>query len=110
MLRNYADRALVGIGDRTVSWAIRAILAGHDMIIVEGGSAITYRVFEGLLAAASRRNRTGTLLRSRIGESYERIVAFKEARREALTKTVDVPGQTVRDLVWKAAALEDRTP
>jgi hypothetical protein len=108
MLRNYADRALVGRGE--ISWAIQAILAGHDMIIVEGGSATTYRVFEGLLAAASRRGETGRLLRSRIEESYERIVAFKQAERASLTRTADVSADTVRHLVYEAAALENRIP
>ncbi len=108
MLRRYADKALVGTGDQTVTWAIRSILAGHDMIIVEGGSATTYRVFEGLLAAASRRSKTGRLLRSRIGESYERIVAFKREQSAALTETVEVPAPELRDLVWQAAALEEQ--
>ena len=67
MLKNYADSrsspadpgpGFAGI-DETARWAMRAILAGHDMVIVEGSAAQTYHVFEGLLTVACGGTPTG---------------------------------------------------
>ncbi len=118
MLRNYADRRVLGdeqargssragalggpgncLADKAADWALRAILAGHDMVIVEGSAAITYGVFTGLLSAACAGTDTGAHLRRRIEESYRRIERFKDARREELSRHIEVPIQDIRAAV-----------
>ena len=100
MLRNYADRSVLAGGpsgpeiagiDQTAVWAARAILAGHDFIIVEGSAAQTDRAFNGLLDTACRRTEIGALLRARIHESAARIARWKQEHRATLQRQVDVP-------------------
>jgi len=105
MLRNYAEKSVLGTDiaapainpkiDETASWALRALLAGHDLIIVEGSAAITTRVFEGLLRIACGNTETGKQLRERIERAYERVVRFKEAREELLRRQAEVPAAAI---------------
>lgn len=108
MLRNYADRGPLARGvptaglsglDEAAAWAARAILAGHDMVIVEGSAAQTVRVYEGLLAAACGPSAQGAALRARIEESVSRIARWKAERREPLRRVVDVPLSSVERLI-----------
>jgi beta-glucosidase-like glycosyl hydrolase len=108
MLKNYTDRAALAGGpspretagiDQTALWAARAILAGHDMVIVEGSAAQTMRVFDGLLALACSGTTLGNSLAARIQESWARISAWKEARAEQLRRTVDVPVSTIQAVI-----------
>jgi hypothetical protein len=108
MLRNYADTKMVspipgdpdapGI-DRTSSWALRAILAGHDFIIVEGSAALTYRTFQGLLAVACSNASVGQELRLRIEESYRKIERWKQVHEAFLRREVDVSAAAVTTVV-----------
>ena len=111
MLKNYADRSVLAGGpsgaevagiDETAVWAVRAILAGHDFIIIEGSAAQTVRAFDGLLAAACRRTDIGALLRARIHESAARIARWKQDNRASLLRQVDV---TMSDINAVIAAL-----
>ncbi len=104
MLRHYADRSVLAGGpsgpeiagiDETAVWAARAILAGHDFIIMEGSAAQTDRAFKGLLDAACRRTEIGALLRARIHESAARIARWKQAHRATLQRQVDVPSSAI---------------
>ena len=108
MLRNYADTKMIspvpgdpdvpGI-DRTSSWALRAILAGHDFIIVEGSAAVTYRTFQGLLAVACSDTPVGQELRTRIEESYRKIADWKQERDATLRREIDVPAGVITAVV-----------
>lgn len=53
--------------------AVRAAVAGTDMILVTGSEASTSAVYDALLTSAS----AGTILRSRLEASYARILALK---------------------------------
>ena len=108
MLKHYANRGVLAGGvpgagfaglDEAAAWAARAILAGHDMVIVEGSAAQTVRVFEGLLAAACGPSPQGAALRARIEESSARIARWKENRRAALRRVVDVPPAAIQNLI-----------
>jgi beta-glucosidase-like glycosyl hydrolase len=108
MLRNYADRTMLSGGaagketagvDQAALWAARAILAGHDMVIVEGSAAQTTRVFDGLLTLACAGTTPGNALAGRIEQSWERIVKWKAGQAAALRRTVDVPGPTVQSII-----------
>ena len=108
MLKNYTDRGPLARGvpmtgfaglDETAAWAARAVLAGHDMVIVEGSAAQTVRVYEGLLAAACGPSQQGAALRARIEESVARIARWKAERREPLRRVVEVPLSSIRLLV-----------
>lgn len=108
MLKNYADRSMLTGGpagadvsdmDETAVWALRAILAGHDMIIIEGSAAQTYRAFEGLLAVACRDTALGRALRARIDEAWRKIAGWKEKRGAALRRVVDTPASAVQAMI-----------
>ena len=99
MLRNYADRRPFAGGvpprdfagiDPTAAWAARAILAGHDLVIVEGAPWQTVRVCEGLLTAACGSSPADRELRRRILESAARIARWKHGREAELRRTVEV--------------------
>ena len=98
MLRNYADRRPLAGGvpagdfagiDPTAAWAARAILAGHDFVIVEGSPYQTVRVWEGLLTAACGASAADQELRRRILESAARIARWKSEREAELRRTVE---------------------
>jgi len=105
MLKNYSDRSafagevppadFAGL-DEAAAWAARAILAGHDLVIVEGSAAQTVRVFEGLLAAACHASPRARELRTRVEESSARIARWKKERETALRHVVDVPLSAVQ--------------
>ena len=108
MLRHYKDRTAFAGGpagpdaaglDQTAVWALRAILAGHDFVIVEGSPAQARRVYNGLLLAACRATPQGERLRDRIEESYGKIVEWKRAHAFALRRQVDVPVSTIGDVI-----------
>jgi Glycosyl hydrolase family 3 N terminal domain len=108
MLKNYADRGPLARGvpmtglaglDETAAWAARAILAGHDMVIVEGSAAQTVRVYEGLMTAACGPSAQGAALRARVEESIAKIARWKEERREPLRRVVDVPLSSMQLLI-----------
>ncbi len=102
MLRNYADRSMLGHAPSqlarlapTAAWAARAILAGHDFVIVEGSAGQTARAFRGVLAAACSGTPLGNELADRIEGSFERIRRFKMDNEALLSRQVDVPPSTV---------------
>ncbi len=114
MLKNYADRRPVATGpggaifpgaaifpgvDETAAWAARAILAGHDLVIVEGSVAQTVRVFDGLLTASCGRSASAKALRDRILQSAERIARWKKDRQTELRRLVDVPAADIARLI-----------
>jgi hypothetical protein len=108
MLRNYSDTKMLSAGpgdpdapgiDRTSSWALRAILAGHDLIIVEGSAALTWRTFQGLLAVACSNTSLGKELRLRIEESYTKIEGWKQAHEASLRREIDVPAAVITKVV-----------
>jgi hypothetical protein len=108
MLRRYRDRTAFAGGpagpdvaglDETAVWALRAILAGHDFVIVEGSPAQARRVYNGLLMAACRATPLGERLRARIEESYGRIAEWKKEHAFALRRQVDVPSSTIGSVI-----------
>ena len=119
MLKNYADRGPLAGGvpttgfaglDETAAWAARAILAGHDMVIVEGSAAQTVRVYEGLLAAACGPSAQGAALRARMEESIARIARWKEERREPLRRVVEVPLSSMQLLIQRSLPTAPTSP
>jgi beta-glucosidase-like glycosyl hydrolase len=108
MLKNYSNRGPLAGGvpgagfaalDEAAAWAARAILAGHDMVIVEGSAAQTVRVFEGLLTVACGPSPQSAALRARIEESSARIARWKQERQAALRRAVEVPTAVVQRLI-----------
>ena len=108
MLKNYANRRVLAGGvpadglegmDEAAVWAARAILAGHDLVIVEGSAAQTVRVFEGLLTAACRSSPKAQELRARIEESSARIARWKKDREGALRRSVEVPAAAIQQVI-----------
>jgi beta-glucosidase-like glycosyl hydrolase len=108
MLKNYAGRSAPASGvttadfaglDQAAVWAARAILAGHDLVVVEGSVAQTVRVFDGLLTAACRASPQAGELRRRIEESSARIARWKLDREAALRRTVEVPPSVIQKVI-----------
>lgn len=106
MLKNYADQrafgrapaALSGL-DPTAVWAVRAILAGHDFVIVEGSARQTEKAFQGVLAAACSGTSLGNELAARVEGSYERIRRFKLDNAALLSRQIDVPPSVVDSVI-----------
>lgn len=65
-------------------YAARAILAGHDMVFLEGTAQQTRNVFDGLLYSACQDTSDANELRRRIVESFERIQQWKLAMAPSL--------------------------
>jgi hypothetical protein len=108
MLKNYGDRSVLTGGpdardmeglDETAAWALRAVLAGHDLIIVEGTAAQTTRVFQGLLAVACGTSALGRTLRQRMQESCARIERWKREREPGLRRAVEVSATVVNAVI-----------
>jgi hypothetical protein len=104
MLKNYTDRSMLAGGparrdveglDETAVWALRAILAGHDLIIVEGSAAQTTRAFQGLLTMACGKSALGKSLRQRVRESCVRIERWKRDREAGLRRAVEVSASDI---------------
>ena len=119
MLKNYADRSMLTGGpagadvagmDETAIWALRAILAGHDMVIVEGSAAQTWRAFQGLFSLACRNTALGKTLRARIDEAWLKIAGWKKKHEAALRRELDTPASAVQAAIdilpAEGAALE----
>jgi hypothetical protein len=83
----------------TAAWAAAAILAGHDMVIVEGSVAQTVAVFDGLLRMAREDTKEARGLRARIEESYAKIVSWKGQEESILRRTVDVPASVAGKVI-----------
>jgi beta-glucosidase-like glycosyl hydrolase len=112
MLRNYADKRVLGgvpaktpeaaelaALEPTAVWAIRAILAGHDFVIVEGSAAQTKRAFDGVLGEACSGTLTGNNLARRIEESFQRIKQFKTDNEAFLSRQIDVPPSAIGGVI-----------
>jgi beta-glucosidase-like glycosyl hydrolase len=85
-------------------FAARAILAGHDLVLLESDSRATYRVFDDLMKIACYDKPVSAELRARIFESYDRISKWKKAHREQLTQEVSIP----EELEFEAARLYNK--
>lgn len=72
-------------------FAARAILAGHDMVLVESIAADTYKIFKELLYLACQDKPIGNKFRQRVNESYSRIVDYKKRHNKELRFSDPVP-------------------
>jgi beta-glucosidase-like glycosyl hydrolase len=112
MLRNYADKRVLGgvpaktpeaaelaALEPTAVWAIRAILAGHDFLIVEGSAVQTKKAFDGVLGEACSGTPTGNTLARRIEESFRRIKQFKADNEVLLSRRIDVPPSAIGGVI-----------
>lgn len=113
MLRSYRDlaappRPIAGLGDgeedEYAGWAMRAILAGHDLLILESTLGTTRKVFEKVLALACRKDAQGRELRERISASHARIAEFKRRHAAELAAAVEAPVKLIDDILaaWPA--------
>lgn len=89
MERTWAGLSSVSINHESMA-AVMAILAGHDMALVEGRSGDTYVIFENLMRVACDSSPMSIEFRERIQESYNRITEWKESNKSKLLKSLDV--------------------
>lgn len=108
MLRSHRERAsteaaLPGLGqtgdDEIAGWAARAILAGHDIVIVEGSAATSQRVFERLLELCCRGDELGRRMRERVLAAYDKIMELKRRRAADLSLAIEAPASLVDRVV-----------
>lgn len=71
--------------DPVAVFAARTLLAGHDMVFVEGVARDTITMYEQLSVMACRDDIDGRRLQNSIAESYERISQYKKNNRGALS-------------------------
>jgi hypothetical protein len=114
MLRSYRELAappkpIPGLGgsaeDEYAGWAMRAILAGHDMLILESTAWTTRQVFGKVFALACRSD--GRELRDRINASYARIQEFKRVHAAEIGAAVEAPVSLIDGIL---AAMPAETP
>ncbi len=74
------------LDDQSV-FALRALLAGHDMVFLDGNANATRKAFKELLYAACQDNLIAQELRSHILKSYDKNTKFKKAREKSLTQS-----------------------
>jgi len=116
MLRSYRalaapPRPIPGLGsteeDEYAGWVMRAILAGHDMVILEGTAWTTRKVFEKVLALACRSDGQAVELRERISASHARIMEFKRQHAAQINDSVDAPSDLVGEILETVSAVQD---
>jgi hypothetical protein len=108
MLRSHRVQAVggepvPGLGsagdDEIAGWAARALLAGHDLLIVEGTAASSLHVYERLLELACRGDDYGRRVRERIMAACAKVAALKERRRADLAASIDAPAALIDRIV-----------
>jgi hypothetical protein len=67
-------------------FAIKAILAGHDMVILEGHAEDTRKVFRDLDYLINKTTPLGKSFKDRAKQSLEKLAAFKKQRQNLLLK------------------------
>jgi beta-glucosidase-like glycosyl hydrolase len=87
------------INDKYSIFAIRAILAGHDMAFLEGTAAQTRTVFKNMLKFACSNSKSAPEFRARIKESYAKIVKFKRQDQKQLTNIVPISDEDWRAIL-----------
>lgn len=89
--------------DQHVIFAARSILAGHDMVLLEGTRNQTYLIFNRLLQVACQDHPLSEQLRGRILESFDRIKNWKTKNQARLKQAAPIPD----DLIQEAGALQE---
>lgn len=90
-------------------FALKAIIAGHDIVILEGNEHDTYRIFYDLLFFACQNNGTGERLRRRINKAYNKIIHLKRTIRQDLQPIPrPVSRALIREAVYLCSGLMDR--
>lgn len=96
MISNYPDSVnqmekewpKTGFGEFKTSpgtrFTVRALLAGHDMVFLEGSRKDTYQVFREVLLLSCQKGKPSEALRERILDSFSRIQHFKTQNQERL--------------------------
>ncbi|MCJ8273042.1 MAG: hypothetical protein MJK04_27040, partial [Psychrosphaera sp.] len=77
----------------------RSILAGHDMVLLQGVARQTIDLYEQLAVMACRDDPDGRLLAARITDSYGRIERFKKRYRGALSYRPKVDKALIADVL-----------
>ena len=80
-----------GISDEQSIFAARAILAGHDLVFLDGVSADTRKIHRNLSKLACLDNRLGAEFRTRVFESSVRVKKYKDKHADELKMVPDVP-------------------
>ncbi|MCO5144400.1 MAG: hypothetical protein M9962_15050 [Oligoflexia bacterium] len=76
-------------------FSARAILAGHDMVMLESTSVKTRKVFRELHRLSCQDSDLGKALSKRIRESYSRISSYKALNKANLILATKVPEELI---------------
>jgi beta-glucosidase-like glycosyl hydrolase len=69
---------LVPLTNTDVLFAAKSIISGHDIIMLEGHSGDFKEIFNGLMNVAATQTSIGLSLRTRVLDSYRRIIEYKQ--------------------------------
>lgn len=75
------------LGDQSI-FAVRALLAGHNMVFLDGTAQDTRTIFKNLLYVACEDNQISKDLRKHIADSHKKIIAYKTKHAADLKKVV----------------------
>lgn len=83
--------------DPKAVFAAKALMAGHNMVMLKGVARDTLKVYEGLGQIACRNDSDGTRLLYAIEESFHKISKFKRSNRGALSYRPKVEEKLIQD-------------
>lgn len=99
MIEDWQQDTPKKITKRESLFAIRALLAGHDIVLTEGDSKDTRDIFRDLHYLACQNTANGNALRAQILTASARIARYKMEVRTELTQFPDFPNELYRELV-----------
>jgi len=109
MYKHWNVEQNASIKDKYSVYAIRSILAGHDMAFLEGTATQTRTVFRNSLQYACSDKPDSKRFRERIVESYDRIRRYKLANSNLLRRIPKVSLETQQKLFalyWRTASAQ----
>ncbi len=92
------ETEITHLRDHTI-FAVRALLAGHDLIFLEGMAQNTRDLFDNIATIACEDQKVGPQLRRQIAKAYDRIVSYKQKHEAALRQHVEYPSELMSKVV-----------
>ncbi len=91
-------------------FAARSILAGHDMVLLEGDRNETYGIFNDLVKIACQKTPISETFRSRVNESFTRISQWKSYHKSELEQEPEIPSELYGEALAIYKDMDDRSP
>ena len=97
MARKWNIKENAGVQSDYSIFAARSIMAGHDIVLLEGNAAQSRSIIKDIQRVACLDTPTGNKLNRRILNSYDRIQSYKLKNRDSLQKRVEFPKELIAE-------------